>query len=77
MRERRTATGPGNVGWRALRRLIHSLLGPYTAAQPSNGKELLSVSGVPRLLSWEQFLGNSSRQARLTFPCAGGTRLAP
>ena len=24
--ERRTATGPGKVGWRSLRRLIHSLL---------------------------------------------------
>src|SRR5467141_2528421 len=29
------------------------LLGPYTAAQPSNGKELLSVSRSLRLPSWE------------------------
>src|SRR5713101_8849637 len=46
---------------RTERRLLRvgstAMLGPYTAAQPSNGKELLSVSGVPRLPSWEQFLG--------------------
>src|SRR2546429_8981923 len=37
-----------------------ALLGPYTAAQPSNGKELLSVSGVALIPSWEQFLGRCS-----------------
>jgi len=33
------------------------LLGSYAAAQPSNGKELLSVSWIPPIPSWEQFLG--------------------
>ena len=32
-------------------------LGPYAAAQPFNGKELLSVSGLPLIPSWEDFLG--------------------
>ena len=32
-------------------------LGPYAAAQPFNGKELLSVSGLPLIPSWEEFLG--------------------
>jgi hypothetical protein len=33
------------------------LLGPYAAGQPSNGKELLSVSELLLIPSWEQFLG--------------------
>ena len=32
-------------------------LGPYAAAQAFNGKELLSVSGLPLIPSWEEFLG--------------------
>ena len=44
------------------------LLGPYTAAQPSNRKELLSVSRLLRLPSWEQFLRSSLRG------CATGPR---
>ena len=33
------------------------MLGPYAAAQPYNGKELLSVSGLLLIPSWEQSLG--------------------
>jgi hypothetical protein len=35
--------------------------GPYAAAQPYNGKKLLSVSGISSLLSAKQGLENSLR----------------
>ena len=31
--------------------------------QPSNGKELLSVSGLPLIPSWEQFLGRQLKRS--------------
>ena len=34
------------------------VLGSYTVVQPSNGKELLSVSELLLISSWERFLGN-------------------
>src|SRR5215510_5064015 len=37
------------------------LLGPDAAVQPSNGKELLSVSGLLLIPSWEQCLGSQLR----------------
>ncbi len=40
-------------------------LGSSAAAQPSNGKERLSGSGLPLLSHWEQFLGDSSHYATL------------
>jgi hypothetical protein len=49
-----------------------ALLGPYAAAQPSNGKELLSVSGFQTLPRREQCLGRRgldgphTRNSRLT-----------
>ena len=39
-------------------------LGAYAAAQPFNGKELLSVSGLPLIPSWEEFLGRRSDSQR-------------